>query len=99
LGALTTRDLVALPFLGDRHLAANGLDVLALRCDEAEQLVAAGFGGGAVALRGIARLFGGDDRFIEGGNLLAKLGHTGVETLELFSPRHHLAAGEPDLDD
>ena len=67
-GALPAGDGVALTLLGDGHLAANRLDLFALRGDELRQLAAARVGGGAIAVRRVARLFGGDDGFLESGN-------------------------------
>ena len=91
LGALASRGRVALPFLGDGHLAADALHLLALRAHEARQLVALRLRGGARAVRLIARRFGIERRRLGGRQLLAQLGEPRLEPRELLAPRLHLA--------
>ena len=99
LGALATRERVALAFFGDRHLAANLLDLLALRRHEAQQLGALRFGRGAIAVRGVARLLAPRTTASSAcGALSRSVAHALVESLQLVVPRFHLALGERDLD-
>ena len=97
LGALPARRGVSLPLLRHRHLAANTLHLLPLRAHEARQLVAPRLGGGARALRGIARGLRLQCPRLGGGQQLAELGDALLEPGQLLAPCVHAARRERDL--
>jgi hypothetical protein len=98
LGALASRESVALAFFGDRHLRSNLLHAFTLRRDEPQQLRALRLGCGPVSMRGIATLLGVSHRLFSLRRGLTKLAHAFVETIQLIVPRDHLAFGQRNLD-
>ena len=98
LGALAAHLRVAVALLGHRHLAAQLLGALALFGHEARQLGALRLGGGACAVRRVARLFGRGTRASRRAARSARSARTrSSRRCELVVPRLHLARGERDL--
>jgi hypothetical protein len=98
LGPLATCDRVSLSFLGNSDFRSQRLRAFALFTDETSKFSATSLGGSASSVCGIASCFCGCDTFFRLGNLVAKLGNSGLETRELFLPRIHLASRTCDLD-
>ena len=98
LGALASRHRVALALFRHCHLAPDLLHMLALCRHETKQLGALRLGRGAIPVRGIALLLGGEHGFFGLRGALSQFPHTVVESLKLIAPGFDLAFGERDLD-
>src|SRR4029079_1431338 len=97
LGALSSRERVALALFGDRHLRANLLHLLSLRGHEAKQLSALRLGGGASALRPVPGRFGIIHRRLDPRRRFTQLVNARVESLQLTVPSFHLTFGQRQL--
>src|SRR5438445_240499 len=85
LRALASRECIALALFGDGHLAANLLHTLALRRKEAQELRALCLGGGAVPMRHVPGLFGGEDRATKEVGDVAKAAGCSIEEILTFA--------------
>src|SRR5215475_8382088 len=98
LRALAAGQSVPLALFGHGHLAANLVDLLALRRHEPQQLRALRFRGGTGSVRGVPRLFCDTNGVVSERRALAQLDDALAQALQLVVPRLHLALRERDLE-